>query len=47
VVFVAVIIPATMPSGPLWRAVAVGIVANAILLAVVLAVWTVIRRMRG
>ena len=49
VVFVAVIIPMTMQAGrgPVWQAVAVGIVANVIILAVVLGVWTLVRRLRG
>ena len=48
VVFVAVIIPMTMQAGqgPLWQAVAVGIVANAVLVAIIMAVWVLIRRLR-
>ena len=50
VLFVAVIIPATMQTSsaePLWRLVAVGLVANVIILAVVLGLWTVYQRFRG
>ncbi len=49
VVFVAVIIPMTMQAGPgpAWQAVAVGIVANAVILAVVMGLWTLFRRLRG
>ena len=48
VVFVAVIIPTTMQAGkgPVWQAVAVGIVANAVILAVVMGAWTLLRRLR-
>ena len=47
-VFVAVIIPTTMQAGkgPVWQAVAVGIVANAVILAVVMGAWTLLRRLR-
>jgi hypothetical protein len=49
--FVAVIIPVTAQRGglplPLWQVVAVGVVANAILLAIALAAWEVYRRLRG
>jgi hypothetical protein len=48
--FVAVIIPTTLspPAGevPMWRVVAVGLVANAAILAVVLAIWTAVQRAR-
>ena len=49
VVFVAIIIPVTMSAaqGPLWQTVTIGIVANAIILAVVMGLWTLIRRLRG
>lgn len=50
VVFVAVIIPSTVLSSlplPLTTIVAVGVVSNAILLAVILGAWTVYRRLRG
>jgi hypothetical protein len=49
VVFVAVIIPMTLQAGQadVWRAVAVGVVANVILLGVVLALWTLFRRLRS
>lgn len=49
VVFVALIIPMTMPGAvgePLWRQALVGIVANLILLGASMAVWTAIRRLR-
>jgi hypothetical protein len=49
VLFVAVIIPATMQTTsaePLWRLVGIGIVANAIILAVVLGVWAAYQRLR-
>ena len=47
-VFVAVIIPTTMQAGkgPVWQVVAVGIVANAVILAVVMGAWTLLRRLR-
>ena len=49
--FVAVVIPVTAPrSGlplPLWQLVAVGVVANAILIAIALAAWEAFRRLRG
>lgn len=48
-VFVAVIIPSTMQSQssePLWLLVGVGIVANLILLAVVMAVLALVQRFR-
>ena len=49
VVFVAVIIPVTMQAaqGPVWQPVALGIVANTVILALIMAIWTVIRRLRG
>jgi len=49
VVFVAVIIPTTMQAGrgPIWQAVAMGIVSNAIILAVIMAAWALFRRLRG
>ncbi len=52
VVFVAVILPTTMGLGAaaelgLWTVIGVGIVANAILLAVALAGWWIIRRFQG
>jgi hypothetical protein len=49
-VFVAVIIPATMQgnAGPdLWTAVLAGLVANAVILGVAMALWALIRRLRG
>lgn len=49
--FVAVVIPVTAPQGalafPLWQVVAVGVVADIILIALALAVWTLYRRLRG
>jgi len=50
VLFVAVIIPSTMLTvlaQPLWQVVAVGMVSNAIILAVVLGVWAIYQRFRG
>lgn len=48
--FVAVIIPVTAQGGglpvPLWQAVALGLAANAVLIAVMLAVWQVWLRLR-
>ena len=49
VLFVAVIIPSTMLTAlaqPLWQVVAVGMVSNAIILAVILGVWAVYQRFR-
>lgn len=49
VVFVAVIIPFTMQSTqvwPMWQVVGVGVVANAILIAVVLAAWEIYKRLK-
>ena len=49
VVFVAVIIPSTMLNSlpqPLTTLVAVGVVSNVILLAVILAAWTIYQRLR-
>ena len=50
VLFVAVIIPSTMLTAlaqPLWQVVAVGMVSNAIILAVILGVWAIYQRFRG
>jgi hypothetical protein len=48
VVFVAVIIPMTMPATePAWRVIGTGLVANLILLAVAMAALQVYRRFRG
>lgn len=50
IVFIAIIIPATMQIGlavPLWKSVGVGIVANLILLGIGLGVWQAIRRITG
>lgn len=47
--FVAVLIPVTLQARlavPLWQAVAVGFVANAVLLAVGLGLWEAFRRLR-
>lgn len=47
--FVAVIIPATLPQGgaePFWRLVALGVVANAILLAAGLGLRELVLRLR-
>lgn len=49
VVFVAVILPSTRPSGAtsLTEAVAAGIVSNLIILGIVLALAMIVRRLRG
>ena len=47
VLFVAVIIPSTMLTAlaqPLWQVVAVGMVSNAIILAVILGIWAIYQR---
>ena len=47
--FVAVIIPSTTLTAltqPLWQIVAVGLVSNAIILVVILGVWTTYQRLR-
>lgn len=50
-VFVAVIIPVSGVSGalvaPMWQVVAVGVLADAILIAVVMAAWRLWQRLRG
>jgi hypothetical protein len=49
VLFVAVIIPATMQTGsaePLWRLVGIGVVANLAILAVVFGLWAAYQRFR-
>ena len=49
VLFVAVIIPSTTLTAltqPLWQIVAVGLVSNAIILVVILGVWTTYQRLR-
>ena len=50
-VFVAVIIPSTLNQGtqavPLAQAIGVGIVADVILLAIILAAWNAFKRVRG
>ena len=49
VVFVAVIIPATLQpvsSDAFWRLVGVGVLANLIILAIVLAAWAAISKLR-
>lgn len=49
VLFVAVVIPSTtlnVLAQPLWQIVAVGLVSNAIILAVILGVWAVYQRFR-
>lgn len=50
-VFVAVILPSTMGLGaaaalPLWQIIGVGIVANITILAVVMAGWRIVQRVR-
>ncbi len=50
VLFVAVIIPSTtltVLTQPLWQIVAVGVVSNVIILAVILGVWTIYKRLRS
>ena len=49
VIFVAVIIPSTQPSGAvsLTEAVTAGIVSNLIILGIVLALAMILRRLRG
>lgn len=50
-VFVAVVIPVTAGQGaaalPLWQVIAVGVVADVILIAIALAAWSLLRRLRG
>lgn len=49
-VFVAVIIPVTLQTTqvlPMWQVVAVGVVANAILIGVALALWSLYSRFKG
>lgn len=48
-VFVAVILPVTAqvkPMQPLWQVVGAGLLANAILLAIIMAAWTLFQRFR-
>ena len=47
VVFVAVILPATQGAADLTRSVLAGLVSNAIILGIVLALVVIIRRIRG
>jgi hypothetical protein len=49
VIFVAVILPSTQPSGtvPLTQAVLAGLVSNLIILGIVLALAVIVRRLRG
>lgn len=50
VVFVAVIIPTTMGLGAgydLTQVIGVGLVANVLILAVIMAVWRIVQRFRG
>lgn len=46
-VFVAVIIPSTMPvaGADMWAAIATGVVANAVIFAVLWVVWSAVRKM--
>ena len=47
VAFVAVIIPVTLTTGmaePMWRQIAAGLVSNAIILGIVLGLWTLYGR---
>jgi hypothetical protein len=49
-VFVAVIIPATAQSAllaPMWQLIAVGVAANIVLLAIILAAWTLFQRLKA
>ncbi|MES2435293.1 MAG: hypothetical protein V4586_15905 [Pseudomonadota bacterium] len=48
-VFVAVILPSTMQttSVPLMQAVLVGVLANVVILAIILAAWALFQRVRG
>ena len=48
--FVAVIIPATISppdAGWIWPVAAVGMIANAIIVAAIIAIWAMVRRARG
>jgi hypothetical protein len=49
VVFVAVILPSTLPSGTatLTEQILAGLVSNGIILAIVLACWALVARLRG
>jgi hypothetical protein len=50
IVFVAVVIPMTLPipaGEPMWRLIALGAVANIIILAALGLAWMLIRRLRG
>lgn len=50
VIFVAIVIPSAMQSQstePYWRLVAVGMVANLIILAIALGVFSAVKRFRG
>lgn len=49
VLFVAVIIPSTVLTAlaqPLWQIVAVGVVSNTIIVAVIFGLWTIYQRFR-
>jgi uncharacterized membrane protein (GlpM family) len=47
ILFIAVIIPATLPgTEPMMRAVGVGMMANLILVALAVAVWQIVGRLR-
>lgn len=48
-VFVAVILPSTMQTtaAPLMQAVTVGVLANGVILAIILAAWALFQRVRG
>ncbi|HBU15424.1 MAG: hypothetical protein A2092_01810 [Rhodobacteraceae bacterium GWE1_64_9] len=49
IVFVAVVVPLTSAGpaiGPMWMQIALGLVSNAILLAIGLAVWSLAVRLR-
>lgn len=50
VIFVAIIIPSTLQTQntePLWRLIAVGVVANMVILAAALAAYSAFKRFRG
>lgn len=50
VLFVSVILPTTMGAAspvPFWQQVGVGVISTGLILAVVLAVWQAVRRLRG
>lgn len=49
VVFVAVILPTTMQTAlaaPLWQVIGVGVAANVVIVALIMAVWEIYQRVR-